>query len=123
MPNHIVREYFTTVQENMLVSQSVEDGLHVLSTPSLLGIIEKFASNMMQADVTEGKIDVGVLVQLEHLAPVACGGEILVKIEQTEVVGRFYDFDVQVLNRGREICTCKHRRAIVERRTIMAKTL
>lgn len=90
-------------------------GIDVLSTPAILGEVERLCDAVMKPHLDEGRMTVGVEVTMRHNAPVRVGGTVTYTVTAAGDVGRKTDFSFEVLDgRGELVCAGTHRRAVVD---------
>jgi len=90
------------------------EGVHVVSTPALIGFLED-ASHRAIIDCYEpGEVSVGTKVDVEHLAAAPLGQPIEATAEVVVVQGRRVDFKVEARQAGRLIMHGRHQRAVVD---------
>jgi fluoroacetyl-CoA thioesterase len=89
-------------------------GASVLSTPGMIGMIERNAA-MLAFEQLEGKATVGFEVCVKHVAAAAEGQTCTVHAKLREVVdGRKLRFDVEVKEGDRTIGVGTHERRLIE---------
>ncbi len=85
------------------------------STPSMIQLIEGTCVRLMGRYVDPGEQSVGYRVDIRHLAPTTIGKKVTAKVRLSEIKGRRYVFDVDVLNEdGIKIGEGLHERALVD---------
>jgi fluoroacetyl-CoA thioesterase len=90
-------------------------GASVLSTPGMIGMIERNASILAFENLEEGKATVGFEVCVKHVAAAAEGQTCTVHAKLREVVdGRKLRFDVEVKEGERTIGVGTHERRVIE---------
>jgi len=90
-------------------------GVRVLSTPGMIGMMERNASLLAYAHLPEGKATVGFEVCIKHVAGAADGARCTVSAELREVVdGRKLRFDVEVREGDRTIGVGTHERRVID---------
>ncbi len=90
-------------------------GASVLSTPGMIGVIERNAAMLAFENVDEGKATVGFEVCVKHVAAAAEGQTCTVRAKLREVVdGRKLRFDVEVKEGDRTIGVGTHERRVIE---------
>jgi fluoroacetyl-CoA thioesterase len=90
-------------------------GASVLSTPAMVGMIERNASVLAFEHLDEGKATVGFEVCVKHVAAAAEGQTCTVHARLREVVdGRKLRFDVEVKEGDRTIGVGTHERRVIE---------
>ena len=90
-------------------------GPSVLSTPGMIGMIERNAAVLAFENLDEGKATVGFEVCVKHVAAAAEGQTCTVSAKLREVVdGRKLRFDVEVKEGDRTIGVGTHERRVIE---------
>jgi predicted thioesterase len=87
----------------------------VLSTPGMIGMMERTAAALVFPHLDEGKATVGFEVCIRHVAAVAQGAQCTARARLDEIVdGRKLRFTVEVVAEdGRTIGTGRHERRII----------
>jgi predicted thioesterase len=102
-----------TVTERM-VTRHVGGSGGVLTTPSMIGLMEDTAQLVTQPVLPADHTTVGFEVSVRHLAPTPVGGQVTVCAELLEVSGRKLLFRVEARHAGRTIGRGTHRRTIIQ---------
>jgi fluoroacetyl-CoA thioesterase len=90
-------------------------GASVLSTPGMIGMIERNAAVLAFENLDAGKATVGFEVCVKHVAAAAEGQTCTVSAKLREVVdGRKLRFDVEVKEGERTIGVGTHERRVIE---------
>jgi fluoroacetyl-CoA thioesterase len=90
-------------------------GASVLSTPAMIGMIERNASILAFENLDEGKATVGFEVCVKHVAAAAEGQTCTVHAKLREVAdGRKLRFDVEVKEGERTVGVGTHERRVIE---------
>jgi fluoroacetyl-CoA thioesterase len=90
-------------------------GTSVLSTPAMIGMIERNASILAFENLEEGKATVGFEVCVKHVAAAAEGQTCTVSARLREVIdGRKLRFDVEVKEGDRTVGVGTHERRVIE---------
>jgi predicted thioesterase len=90
-------------------------GASVLSTPGMIGMIERNAAVLAFENLDEGRATVGFEVCVKHVAAAAEGQTCTVSAKLREVVeGRKLRFDVEVKEGERTIGVGTHERRVIE---------
>jgi len=118
----------TFVVENKHCIEFATDGMPaVLSTPNLIGILERTARQAIAPFLDADERSVGVEVDLRHLAPTPLGAKVTASARLIGATGRFVDFQVEARDEQELILRGVHRRAIVSTasfaRRLEAKTV
>jgi fluoroacetyl-CoA thioesterase len=117
----LVHELTTTVQPHMLARAVGSGGIDVLSTPSMIGLMEGAALNAVAALLTDGQITVGTRVDIRHLAATPLGMTVRARAELLEIDGRRLVFRVEAFDAQEKIGEGTHERAIVDPQRLLAR--
>ena len=85
----------------------------VLSTPSMVGMIEGTCLLNAQQHLEEGETTVGTHVNVSHVGPARVGEEIRITSKLIEIRKRRLTFEVEVIAAAGTISTGTHERAVV----------
>jgi predicted thioesterase len=89
-------------------------GARVLSTPGMIGMMERTAAMLAFEHLPEGKATVGFEVCIKHVAAVAEGARCVARVVLREIADeRKLRFDVEVLEGERTIGVGTHERRVV----------
>ncbi len=91
----IVGEVEVVVSPQMTASAVGNEGVEVLSTPHLIGLMEDAATKAVQPYLPAGGGTVGILVNIKHLAATPVGMRVRARAVLREVDGRRFVFDVE----------------------------
>ncbi|WP_152032261.1 thioesterase family protein [Pseudomonas silesiensis] len=86
----------------------------VLSTPFLVSELERVCAALLVPLLTEGKVSVGVSVDIEHLAPTPVGSTLRSHARFVGQEGKLYWFEVWSEDPAGSVGRGKHARAIVD---------
>jgi fluoroacetyl-CoA thioesterase len=87
----------------------------VLSTPSMVGMMEWAATKVVNPRLPEGSVSVGFEVCIKHVAVAGRGAQCTARATLREVVdGRKLYFDVEVVEGDRVIGLGTHQRRVVD---------
>jgi fluoroacetyl-CoA thioesterase len=90
-------------------------GIAVLSTPGMIGLMERVSSVLAYKHLPEGRATVGFEVCIKHVAAAGEGSTVRVSSKLNEVVdGRKLRFDVEVTEGERTIGVGTHERRVIE---------
>jgi fluoroacetyl-CoA thioesterase len=95
----------------------------VLSTPALLGLMERACAQAMAADVGEGQLSVGVKTEISHMQPTTPDVDVLARATLQAIEGALYWFHIEATDPSGLVGVAKHARAIVERIAIERRAL
>ena len=113
----------TTGEHRFSVSQEhaitfATDGMPaVLSTPSLIAIMERTAREAITPFLEPDERSVGVEIELRHLAPTPVGAQVTVITRVIGTSGRYVDFQVEARDSQELIARGVHKRAIIRTST------
>jgi len=105
-------EITTEVDENLVVKHVGGDG--VLSTPSMIGLMERAGIQAVQPHLEENQTTVGFEVNVKHFAATPKGKKVTVRAELLDVDGRKLRFKVEAHDEDRKVGEGTHRRAIIQ---------
>jgi predicted thioesterase len=88
-------------------------GVHVVSTPSLIGYLEMASHRSILPYCEEGEASVGTRVEVDHLAPAFLGQPIIATARVLATEGRRITFEVAAEQGGRLIMKGRHGRAVI----------
>jgi predicted thioesterase len=108
----LAAETVTTVDDTLVVKHMGGDG--VLSTPSMIGLMERTAIQAVQAHLPEGHTTVGFEVHVKHFGATPKGQKVTVRAELLEVDGRKLRFKVEAHDEEKKVGDGTHRRAIIQ---------
>ena len=86
----------------------------VLSTPSMILLMETAAAELMLPYLPEGNISVGVEVNIRHLAATPGGEIVTARATVRELVGNLIRFDVEVHDSVQLVGEGTHVRAVID---------
>ena len=89
-------------------------GPGVLSTPSMIGIMELACHEAVRAALPEGHTSVGFEVHVRHLAPAQLGETVVTTGTLLETNGRKLTFAVECRSGDKLIGEGTHRRAVIQ---------
>ncbi len=102
------------VTRDMTTNRMGRDGADVLSTPSLLGLMEQASIRATEPGLPEGHTTVGYAVDgMRHMAPTPLGGKVRVKSELTEVDRNRLTFSIEAFEGDKKIGVAVHKRAVI----------
>ena len=104
-------EITTEVDEKLVVKHV--GGAGVLSTPSMIGLMERAGIQAVQPYLPEGHTTVGFEVNVKHFGATPLGKKVTVRAELLEIDGRKLRFKVEAHDEDKKVGEGTHRRAIV----------
>jgi fluoroacetyl-CoA thioesterase len=103
------------VKDRLLTDVGGTIGASVLSTPGMIGMIERNAAILALEHLEEGKATVGFEICVKHVAAAAEGQTCTAHAKLREVIdGRKLRFDVEVKEGDRTIGVGTHERRLIE---------
>jgi len=104
----------TFVVEQKHCIEFATDGMPaVLSTPNLVGILERTARLAIVPFLDADERSVGVELDLKHLAPSPLGAKVTATARVIGTTGRFVDFQIEARDEHELIVRGVHKRAVV----------
>ena len=113
--------YSRTVEEHHLAAHVGSGDLRVLSTPSMIALMEEAAMRCVAPCLEESQTTVGGKIAVSHLKPTAHGRTISATATLTAVEGRKLQFTVTASDDEGLIGEGEHTRFIVDREKFMAR--
>jgi fluoroacetyl-CoA thioesterase len=112
----LVMEFSMTVEESDTARASAGDNLPpVLSTPKLIGFLERAAHAALLPHLADGQGSVGSLVNVRHLAATPVGMRVRIRAEVLEVDGRRVRFKVEAWDAVEKIAEGEHERFLIDK--------
>ena len=103
-----------TVTPEMSARHIGSGDLGVLSTPTMIAMMEGASTRCVQPHMEDGHTTVGYIVNIRHLAPTPIGNEVSVTSRLEEVDGRKLRFHVEAREGDRVVGEGEHVRVIIE---------
>jgi predicted thioesterase len=110
------------VEEKHCIEFATEGMPAVLSTPNLIGILERTARQALAPFLAADERSVGVELDLRHLAPTPLGATVTATARVIGVTGRFVDFQIEARDEQELLIRGIHKRAVI-RTSAFAKRL
>lgn len=86
----------------------------VLATPWMIAFMERVAFRSLQELLPRGRSNVGVLVEVHHLAPTPVGAAVRVMSEVEEIDGSQVTFSLHAWDEEEKIGEGRHKRVIID---------
>jgi fluoroacetyl-CoA thioesterase len=109
------------VDQAMLASAVGSGSLDVLSTPTLVALMELAACEALEGHLAPEQTSVGVRLDIRHLAPTPPGLEVRARAELIEVDGRRLVFRVEAFDAVDRIGEGTHERAVVDAQRLLRR--
>lgn len=104
-------EIVATVDDKLVVKHMGGEG--VLSTPSMIGLMERAGIEAVQAHLPEGHTTVGFEVNVKHFGAIPKGKTVTTRAELLEADGQKLRFKVEAYDGDKKVGDGTHRRAII----------
>jgi fluoroacetyl-CoA thioesterase len=101
------------IEPNHCIEFAADGMPAVLSTPNLIGILERTARQAIAPFLDADERSVGVEIELRHLAPSPLGGTVTATARVIGTSGRIVDFQIEAREGGELIVRGVHKRAVV----------
>ena len=102
------------VVEQKHVIDFATDGMPaVLSTPNLIGLLERTARKALEPFLDVDERSVGIEIELRHLAPAPLGAQVMCVARVFQVDGRKVNFQIEAREANQLIARGLHKRAVV----------
>jgi fluoroacetyl-CoA thioesterase len=103
------------VEDRLVTDVGGTIGVRVLSTPGMIGMMERSSSILSFENLPDGKATVGFEVCVKHVAAAAEGAECMVRSTLREIVDeRKLRFEVEVSEGERTIGVGTHERRVID---------
>jgi len=109
------------IEERHLAINVGSGDLHVLSTPSMIALMEEAAMNAVMTHLPEGSTTVGGHIAATHLKPTAHGRNITATAKLIAIEGRKLQFVVTAADDDGIIGEGEHTRFVVDREKFMSR--
>jgi predicted thioesterase len=93
----------------------------VLSTPSMVWLVEHDAQTLAQEHLPGGQTTVGAEIFIRHLAPTPLGMKVTARVRIEEIEGRRIVFSAEVFDEKEKVGEGRHVRVIVDQARFMKK--
>jgi fluoroacetyl-CoA thioesterase len=93
----------------------------VLSTPSMVWLVEHASQVLAQMHLPDGRTTVGAEVCVRHLAPTPLGMQVTAKVRIEEIEGRRIVFSAEVFDEKEKVGEGRHVRVVVDSKRFMEK--
>ena len=102
------------VDEEYTAGHVGSGSLRVLATPSMIGFMERVASDLMQRNLPDGYSSVGAWVDVRHLAATPVDAKVRVSCEVIDIDGRKVEFRVDAWDAFEKIGEGSHQRVAID---------
>ena len=108
------REETFKVEEQHAAAAVGSGASRVLATPWMIAFMERVAFRLLAEHLVDGESSVGVLVNVNHLAPTPVGTSVRIKAEVENLKNSQVTFSVQAWDQQEKIGAGSHRRAVID---------
>src|ERR1700731_1443417 len=106
---------FEQVVERRHLASELDPSLaSVLSTPTMVAMMEQAAIEAIKPFLDAGESSVGMSIEVSHTAATPPGHRARAEAEVTKVEGRRLEFDVRAFDDVEQIGSGTHRRAVID---------
>ena len=103
-----------TVADNDLASHLDPTLAAVLSTPTMVAMMEHAAIDAIRTYLEQGESSVGMTIDVSHVAATPPGHRVRAEAELNKIEGRRLEFSVRAFDEVEEIGSGTHRRAVID---------
>jgi fluoroacetyl-CoA thioesterase len=104
------------VTEELTINRMGREGAEVLSTPSLLGLMEQCSIQASEPYLPDEYTTVGYAVDgMRHMAPTPIGARVRVRSVLTEVDRNRLTFSIEAFEGEKKIGVAVHKRAVISK--------
>jgi len=107
-------EVVRLVEDRFTAFHLGSETVKVLSTPSMIGFMERASLELIQPYLADGQTSVGTLVNVRHLAATPLGQEVRIISEVVEVEGRKVVFQVEAWDAQEKVGEGLHERFVID---------
>lgn len=119
MNTHLSKKF--TVMPHQSAANMGSGLLDVLSTPSLIALMEHTAQELLLPIIPKGKSSVGTEINMKHLAATAIGKEITIEVTLTKHTEKLFNFEIIAFEQEKLIGKASHQRAIIDINRFLSK--
>ncbi len=105
----------------MTAEQAGNKGVDVLSTPTLVQLVENAAIHCIEPMLEPGQVTLGTQIELEHRQPVPVGFIVRTEVEIVAIDGPRVSFAVHVFDEQEAVAEGTHERYIIDRARFIEK--
>jgi predicted thioesterase len=118
-----VRDEVVAVTDENAINFLGLSGARVLSTPHMIGYMERTCRNLILPMLDEGDDSVGTIVNVTHVGGAPLGTEVTFRASVESVEGRRVNFRVEAFDRHQKIGEGTHQRFVITVQTFAAKMM
>ena len=113
LPPGATAEVSMTVGADRTAHAMGNQGVHVLATPFLIGLLEDAAGAVLRPQLAPGAGTVGTAVEVKHLAATPVGMRVRARATLLETDGKRFLFAVEAWDEQDKIAEGRHERVVV----------
>lgn len=113
IPVGSVRKDVYEVKKEHMPTPSGDKEIPVLSTPSMISMMETTSKLLIEERLPKGYTTVGIRIDVKHIRPAPVGGRVEVSSELLEVDGKRLRLKVEAYFKGKKIGEGLHERYII----------
>jgi len=117
----ISSEVAVTTTPEMGITHLGPTATSLFSTPSMIGLMERAANQLLASYLEPGEGSVGIKVNVSHLAATPIGMKVTAKSTLTSISGRRLCFAVEAYNEKEKIGEGTHERVIIQKERFAKK--
>ena len=106
-------EHTFTVEAKHVIEFAGDGMPAVLSTPNLIGLLERTARQTLMPLLEANERTVGAEIELRHLAPTPLGATVTLQVRVIHAEGSLVTFTVEARDQHEVIARGLHRRAVI----------
>ena len=118
-----VRDEVVAVTDENAINFLGLSGARVLSTPHMIGYMERTCRNLILPMLDEGDDSVGTIVNVAHVGGAPLGTEVTFRASVESIEGRRVNFRVEAFDRHQKIGEGTHQRFVITVQTFAAKMM
>lgn len=107
------REEVIEVDDRVAITFLGVEGTRVLSTPQMIGFMEKVSRDLLVSMLEPGKDSVGTIVNVKHLGAAPMGTKVTFRTKLVSLDGRRAMFEVEAFDAQEKIGEGTHERFII----------
>ena len=111
------------VEQKHLIDFATDGMPAVLSTPNLIGLLERTARKALEPFLDADERSVGIEIELRHLAPTPLGAQVTCITRVIQVDGKKVNFQIEAKEGNQLIARGVHRRAVVRMQSFANQVL
>ena len=109
----LAKELQFQVEQKHVIDFATDGMPSVLSTPQLIGLLERTARQALEPFLEADERSVGMEIELRHFAPTPLGAQVTCVARVIHVEGRQIDFQLEARDQQELIARGIHKRAVI----------